>query len=56
MKFHKAIKTIIAKYEQLAADKYIADDERQRVCYEFIDWLNDQRNACQNLPFPVHCL
>ena len=48
MKFHKAIETIIAKYERLAADKYITDDERQQVCYEFIDWLNDQKDACNN--------
>ena len=48
MKFHKAIDAVIAKYERLAADKYIADDERQQVCYEFIDWLNDQKDACNN--------
>lgn len=37
MKSHKAIDAVIAKYERLAADKYIADDERQQVCYEFVD-------------------
>lgn len=54
MKFHKAIDAVIAKYERLAADKYITDDERQQVCYEFIDWLNDQKDACDN--YDVECV
>ena len=54
MKFHKAIDAVIAKYERLATDKYIADDERQQVCYEFIDWLNDQKDACDN--YDVECV
>lgn len=49
MKYYKAIETLVTKYERLAADKYLTDYERQQVCYEFIDWLNDQRNACGNL-------
>lgn len=48
MKFYKAIDILVAKYTKLAEDKYVADDDRQLVCYEFIDWLNDQRNACDN--------
>ena len=48
MKFYKAIDSLVAKYTKLAEDKYVADDDRQLVCYEFIDWLNDQRNACDN--------
>ena len=48
MKFYKAIDNLVAKYTKLAEDKYLADDERQQVCYEFIDWLNDQRDACDN--------
>lgn len=48
MKFYKAIDSLVAKYTKLAEDKYVADDDRQQVCYEFIDWLNDQRNACDN--------
>jgi len=48
MKFYKAIDILVAKYTKLAEDKYVADDDRQLVCYEFIDWLNDQRNTCDN--------
>lgn len=48
MKFYKAIDILVAKYTKLAEDKYVADDDRQLVCYEFIDWLNDQRNSCDN--------
>lgn len=48
MKYYKAIETIAAKYKRLASDKYLSDYERQQVCFEFIDWLNDQRDACDN--------
>lgn len=48
MKFYRAIEVLVAKYEQLAADKYLTDYERQQVCYEFIDWLTEQRDACDN--------
>ena len=48
MKFYKAIDNLVAKYTKLAEDKYVADDDRQQVCYEFIDWLTDQRDACDN--------
>ena len=48
MKFYKAINSIIAKYIKLAEGKCVADDDRQQVCYEFIDWLNDQKDACDN--------
>lgn len=48
MKFYKAIDTIVTKYTRLAEDRYAADDDRQQVCYEFIDWLNDQKDACEN--------
>lgn len=48
MKFYKAIESLVAKYENLATDKYLADDERQQVCYEFIEWLNEQKEACDN--------
>lgn len=48
MKFYKAIDNLVAKYTKLAEDRYVADDDRQQVCYEFIDWLNDQLNSCDN--------
>lgn len=48
MKFHKAIDTLIAKYTKLAEGKYEGYFDRQQVCYEFIDWLNDQKAACSN--------
>ena len=48
MKYHKAINSLVAKYTKLAEDKYVADYDRQQVCYEFIDWLNDQKDACGN--------
>lgn len=46
MKFYKAIDNLVAKYTKLAEEKHVADDDRQQVCYEFINWLNDQRNVC----------
>lgn len=48
MKFYKAIDNLVTKYTKLAEGKYAVDFERQQVCYEFIDWLNDQKDACSN--------
>ena len=48
MKFYKAIDSIIRKYAKLANDRYLTDYERQEVCLEFIDWLNDQKASCDN--------
>lgn len=48
MKFYKAIDAIIAKYNKLADGKYVVDFDRQQICYEFVDWLNDQKAACSD--------
>ena len=48
MKFYKVIDNLVTKYTKLAEGKYAVDFERQQVCYEFIDWLNDQKDACSN--------
>ena len=48
MKLYKAIDSIIRKYEKLANDRYLTDYERQEVCFDFIDWLNDQKASCDN--------
>lgn len=48
MKLYKAIDSIIKKYTKLANDRYLVDYERQEVCFEFIDWLNDQKASCDN--------
>lgn len=48
MKYYKAIDSIIRKYTKLANDRYLTDYERQDVCLEFIDWLNDQKALFDN--------
>lgn len=48
MKLYKAIDSIIQKYTKLANNRYLVDYERQEVCFEFIDWLNDQKASCAN--------
>ncbi|MBE6175086.1 MAG: hypothetical protein E7147_06050 [Rikenellaceae bacterium] len=45
MRYHKAIERIVAKYTKLAEDRYAADYDRQQVCYEFVEWLNEQRES-----------
>ncbi len=48
MKFYQVIESIVAKQSKLIDGQYAADDERQQVCYEFIDWLLAQKDACED--------